>query len=261
MEIQEKEVEAPAETAAPRQIIHLQVAGDFSQEDLAALVAKFQETAMQGGVIATPNNVVANVITTTADIAGTILTPKMTALEIAEIAVDLLNSYDSQTRPELSAVKFSELEDDAKLEILGRIQGILRYGALLRGASNSEESIRDALFTSIVVSLGTKLAAPNMNNLISVTRLAQKEGDEDAEVNFKDLMDGDLFKHGDHKLVVQGSPYVNWIANPLPVVTIDAKVYQEPEPVAPEEVKASRATSKKKVQSKPSNSTAKSRKK
>src|ERR1700756_2878216 len=81
------------EAAIPRQIIHLQVAGDISQEDLVTLITKFQETALQGGVIATQNNVVANVIQTT-DLAGTILTPKMMALEIAVVVVEALRGFD-----------------------------------------------------------------------------------------------------------------------------------------------------------------------
>jgi hypothetical protein len=156
---------------------------------------------------------------------------------------------------------FAQFEEEAKLEILERIQFILRFGSLPKGTEGRDEATRDALFESVTRSLGSKLTAPSLDNLITVTRIAQKEGDEDFDVNFKDLVMGDIFKHGDHKLVAQSNPYVNWIANPLPIVTIDAKVYQEPELVNPEEAKATSKPSKKKVQSKPSNSTARNRKK
>jgi hypothetical protein len=259
MENQENEV-----SATPRQMIHLKVAGEVSQEDLLTLITQFQETALQGGVIATPNNVVADVITTTSDVSGLILTPKMTAVEIAAVVVDVLQGFDIAQGNEPSPADFGEplptfaqFEEEAKLEI----QFILRFGSLPKGTEGRDEATRDALFESVTRSLGSKLTAPSLDNLITVTRIAQKEGDEDFDVNFKDLVMGDIFKHGDHKLVAQSNPYVNWIANPLPIVTIDAKVYQEPELVNPEEAKATSKPSKKKVQSKPSNSTARNRKK
>lgn len=249
MEIQEQEV------AAPRQLIHLKVAGDYTQEDLANLITQFHQTALEGGVIATPNNVVAEVIQTT-DLAGLILTPKLTAVEIAAVAVDVLNGFDNTTSP-----AFAEFDHDAQLEILHRVQSILRFGSFTTVADDASSATRDSLFEAVVRSLGKKLTQPSVENLITVTRIAQKEGDEDFDVNFKELVAGDIFKHGEGTFVAESNPYINWIANPVPVVTIDAKVYQAPEPVAPEDIKATSKPSKKKVQSKPSNSTAKARKK
>jgi hypothetical protein len=244
-----------------RQMIHLQVSGEHSQEDLVSLLTQFQETLKDSGVIATPNNVVASVIQTTQDLTGMILTPKMTALEIAAVAVDVLNGLDSVTANETSP-KFSELEQDAKFEILKRIQFILRFGSLPRPDVHSvADSTRDALFEAVVRALGSKLTAPSAENLITVTRIAQKEGDEDFDISFKELVQDDVFKHGEGTYIAESNPYVNWIANPLPIITIDAKLYVAPDPVAPEDAKATGKPSKKKVQSKPSNSTAKTRKK
>lgn len=255
------EIQETSPVATTRQMIHLQVAGEHTQEDLVNIISKFQETLQAGGVIATANNVVASVIQTTDDLAGMILTPKMTALEIASIVVDVIRDFDVSQGTEPSA-RFSDIEQDAKLEVMRRIQAVLRFGAFAPSeGSASEELTRDALFMSVVRSLGSKLSAPSLDNLISVTRIAQKEGDEDFDVNFKELVAGDIFKHGEGTFVAESNPYVNWVANPLPVVTIDAKVYQAPEPVAPEDIKATSKPSKKKVQSKPSNSTAKARKK
>jgi hypothetical protein len=62
------------------------------------------------------------------------------------------------------------------------------------------------------------------------------------------------------KLVAQSDPYVNWIADPLPTITLDASGYEEAAPVAPEDVKVS-ASSENHVQSKPSKSKARNRKK
>jgi hypothetical protein len=101
MENQENEV-----SATPRQMIHLKVAGEVSQEDLLTLITQFQETALQGGVIATPNNVVADVITTTSDVSGLILTPKMTAVEIAAVVVDVLQGFDIAQGNEPSPADF-----------------------------------------------------------------------------------------------------------------------------------------------------------
>jgi hypothetical protein len=230
-----------------RQMIHLQVSGEHSQEDLVSLLTQFQETLKDGGVIATPNNVVASVIQTTQDLTGMILTPKMTALEIAAVAVDVLNGLDSVTANETSP-KFSEF--------------ILRFGSLPRPDVHSvADSTRDALFEAVVRALGSKLTAPSAENLITVTRIAQKEGDEDFDISFKELVQDDVFKHGEGTYIAESNPYVNWIANPLPIITIDAKLYVAPDPVAPEDAKATGKPSKKKVQSKPSNSTAKTRKK
>jgi hypothetical protein len=244
-----------------RQMIHLQVSGEHSQEDLVSLLTQFQETLKDGGVIATPNNVVASVIQTTQDLTGMILTPKMTAIEIATVVVDVLNGFDVGQGNDASAT-FAELDDEAKLEILNRIQFVLRFGVLPPVLSEGEEQNRkrDAIFEAVTRSLGSKLTAPNTENLITVIRVAQKAGDEDFQINFKELVQGDIFKHGDDTFLARSNPYVNWIAQPLPVVTIDAELYKAPEPVAPEELKTS-TRSKKKVQLKPSNSPARNRKK
>lgn len=255
MEIQE----TPAATT--RQIIHLQVAGEHSQEDLVTLITQFQQTALEGGVIATPENVIANVIHAPVDLAGMVLTPKMTALEIAAVVVEALRGLDIGQGIQPSPT-FVELEQNAKIEILNRIQFVLRFGALPPLLSEGEEQnkTRDAIFEAVARSLGSKLAIPNEESLITVTRIAQKEGDEDFDVSFKEIVQGDIFKHAGATYLAESNPYMNWIAHPLPVLTLDAKQYQAPEPVAPEDVKQS-APSKKKVQSKPSKSTAKPRKK
>jgi hypothetical protein len=258
MENQEDANKSPA----VRQMIHLQVSGEHSQEDLVSLLTQFQETLKDSGVIATPNNVVASVIQTTQDLTGMILTPKMTAIEIATVVVDVLNGFDVGQGNDASAT-FAELDDEAKLEILNRIQFVLRFGVLPPVLSEGEEQNRkrDAIFEAVVRALGSKLTAPSAENLITVTRIAQKEGDEDFDISFKELVQGDVFKHGEGTYVAESNPYVNWIANPLPIITIDAKLYVAPDPVAPEDAKATGKPSKKKVQSKPSNSTAKTRKK
>jgi hypothetical protein len=237
--------------AATRQMIHLQVAGEHSQDDLVTLITQFQQTLNDGGVIATPSNVVASVIETTGEVAGLVLTPKLSALEIAAIIVESLRGFDIGQGNEASP-SFVEIDQDAKVEILNRIQFILRYGSLLKVSDSTDNATR---------ALGTKLTFPSDKNLITVTRIAQKEGDEDFDVSFKELVQGDIFKHGDGIYIAESSPYVNWIAHPLPIITIDAKVYEAPAPVAPEDVKGKSKPSKKKVQSKPSNSTAKTRKK
>jgi hypothetical protein len=241
-----------------RQMIHLQVSGEFNQDDLVNLIKKFQETAVEGGVIATPSNVTANVITTAEDLSGLILTPKLSALEVAAIAVEALRGYEIGEGGN-SSPTFAELEEAEKVEILNRIQFVLRFG-VMPDIQNSH-SVLDSIFVKVVRALGTKMMAPKTDDLIRVTRIGQKEGDEDFEIGFLELRQGDVFKHGDNTYVTESDPYVNWIANPLPIITIDAKVYEEPAPVAPEDVKATSAGSKKKVQSKPSKSTAKTRKK
>lgn len=240
--------ETPA-VATPRTMIHLQVAGEVSQDDMARILTEFQETLKNGGVIATPANVVANVITATTDLSGLILTPKMTALEIATVVVATLGALESDS------TVFADLDEDAKVEILTRIQQVLRFGGLLE---STDEQLRDALFVAIVRALGSKLATPSTKDLITVTRISQKEGDEDFEVSFGELQQGDIFKHGDALFIAESAPYINWIANPLPIITIDAKLYQSPEAVTSTD--ASEAEEKK-VQSKPSKSTAKARKK
>lgn len=245
--------------ATPRQIIHLQVAGVQSQEDLVNILTQFQETLNNGGIIATQDNVVANVINTTSDLSGMILTPKMTAVELAAVAVDVLNGFE-EAQNNAILPRFDELDQEAKIEILKRIQFILRFGSFQTIADDASSGTRDALFEAVVRSLGSKLTQPSTENLITVTRIAQKEGDEDFEVSFLELVQGDIFKHGEGIFVAESNPYVNWIASPLPIITIDAKLYQAPEQPAPEDVKRSKP-SKKKVQSKPSNSTAKTRKK
>jgi hypothetical protein len=246
--------------AATRQMIHLQVAGEHSQDDLVTLITQFQQTLNDGGVIATPSNVVASVIETTGEVAGLVLTPKLSALEIAAIIVESLRGFDIGQGNEASP-SFVEIDQDAKVEILNRIQFILRYGSLLKVSDSTDNATRDAIFEALTRALGTKLTFPSDKNLITVTRIAQKEGDEDFDVSFKELVQGDIFKHGDGIYIAESSPYVNWIAHPLPIITIDAKVYEAPAPVAPEDVKGKSKPSKKKVQSKPSNSTAKARKK
>jgi hypothetical protein len=251
MEIQEN---VPA---TPRQMFHLQVTGEFNQEEMTNLVTQFHETALQGGVIATPANVVANVITTTSEISGLILTPKLSAIEIAGVVVEALRGLDVGQGNEASPA-FADLDEDAKVEILNRIQHLLRFGSLPAVDGPSAET-RDAIFVSVTRALGSKLVAPNQENLIIVTRIAQKEGDEDFDVSFKDLVQGDIFKHGDATFVAESNPYVNWIANPLPIITLDAKLYQAPEVTSMEMTES--APSKKKVQSASSKSTAKSRKK
>jgi hypothetical protein len=240
------------EVTTPRAMIHLQVAGEHTQEDLVNLITQFQNTWNDSGVIATNNNVVANMIQSDVELSGMILTPKMTALEIATVAVDVLRAFDRSQGRDNSPV-FAELEQAA--------QFVLRYGALPPSEGTAEEHTRDALFVSVVRSLGSKLMIPSMANLINVIRVAQKEGDEDFQISFKDLVAGDIFKHGEGTFVAKSNPYVNWIAQPLPVVTIDAEVYQVSEPVAPEDIKATRKPSKKKVQSTASKSTARTRKK
>jgi hypothetical protein len=254
------ETQANEVAATPRKMFHLQVAGEQTQEDLVNIITQFQETLKTGGIIATPNNVVASVIETTSDLTGMVLTPKMTAPEIAAVVVDVLRGFDIGQGYEASAA-FADLEQDAKLEILGRIQFILRFGALPKGTEGRDEATRDALFEAVARSLGSKLTAPRLDNLIIVKRISQKEGDEDFDVGFNELVKGDIFKHGEGIFVAESNPYVNWVAHPLPIITIDAKLYQAPESVAPEDIKATSKPSKKKVQSKPSNSTAKARKK
>jgi hypothetical protein len=193
------------------------------------------------------------------ELSGMILTPKMTALEIAAAAVDVLRAFDrSQGLDDTTA--FADLEQRAQFEILSRLQFVLRFGALPPSEGTAEEHTRDALFVSVARSLGSKLTSPNVATLIDVIRVAQKEGDEDFQINFKDLVAGDIFKHGEGMFVARSNPYVNWIAQPLPIVTIDAEVYQAPAPIASEDAKAS-APSKKKVQSKTLKSTARTRKK
>ncbi len=248
------------EVAAPREMLHLQVAGNLSQEEMVSLLTQFQATWKDSGVIATTNNVVSNVISPTTELAGMILTPKLTAVEIAEVAVEVLRGFDVGQGNEVATPPFAELSQDAQNQFLNVIQCILRFGGLPPTDADIDGKTRDALVASVVHALGQKLVFPSTENLINVTKVAQKEGDEDFEVSFKDLVAGDVFKHGEGTFVAKSNPYVNWIANPLPIVTIDAATYQAPEPVAPEDVKTSKP-SKKKVQSKASNSTAKTRKK
>lgn len=256
----ENEVIDPTAGVTTRQMIHLQVAGEISQDDMVLLLSQFQQTLNDNGTIATQNNVVASVIQTTSDLAGLILTPKMTALEVAAIVVEALRGFDIGQGNDPSPA-FAELDQDAKVEILNRIQFVLRYGSLPKVSDDTSNATRDEIFVAVTRALGTKLTAPRADSLITVTRIAQKEGDEDFDVSFKNLVQGDIFKHADAIYSAESGPYVNWVANPLPIITIEAKLYEVPEPVAPEDVKATRKPSKKKVQSKPSNSTAKNRKK
>lgn len=209
---------------ATRQMIHLQVAGDYSQEDLQNLIVQFQASVEQNGIVATPNNVVANVITTTTDLSGLVMTPKMTPVEIATVAVNALNGFEyGQGNP--VSPNFAEMDQEAQIEILRRIQHVLRYGSFRTIADDTSSATRDAIFESVTHSLAAKLIHPSLENLITVTRIAQKEGDEDFDINFKDLVKGDIFKHGDGVFVAESNPYVNWIASPIPQVTIDATPY------------------------------------
>jgi hypothetical protein len=253
MENQEQEV-----AAQPRKMIHLQVAGTHTQEELATLIAEFQKTWADNGIIATPANVVATLIQSTEDLSGLILTPKATYLEVAAGVVSILRAFDVGQGNEPSPL-FFELDQDAQREVLGRIQCVMRFGGLPPSDGNVTEKTRDLIFVESVRALGSNLTAPNGQNSINVVRVAQKEGDEDKEVRFHELVAADIFKHNDQKFIALSDPYVNWVAHPLPVITIDAEVYAAPEPVAPEDVKSCE-TSEKKVQSKPSKSKAKNRK-
>lgn len=245
----------------PRKMIHIQVAGEYTSEDLAKIVQSFMETSLdqKGGVIATPNNVTVNNIEIPEDLSGMILTPKMTAKEVAAVVVSALQGYDVGVGNEPTAA-FSDLEDDAKLEILSRIQFVLRFGGLPVTAEGEKLTVRDSIFVATVNALRTKLASPDSKNIIQVTRIAQKMGDEDQACSFLDIRQGDLFDYQGQRFVAQSDPFINWIADPLPVINLNAEAYTEPEPVAPEEVKAS-ASSKKQVQSKPSKAKVHHRKK
>lgn len=245
----------------PRKMIHIQVAGECTSEELERIVRLFMESTLDpnGSIVATPNNVTVNNVEIPEDLSGMILTPKMTAKEVAAVVVSALQGYDVGVGNEPTAA-FIDLEDDAKLEILSRIQFVLRFGGLPVTDEGEKLSVRDSIFVATVNALRTKLAAPNAKNIIQVTRIAQKEGDEDQVCSFIDLRQGDIFEHQGQRFVAQSDPFINWIADPLPVINLNAEAYKEPDPVAPEEVKAS-ASSKKQVQSKPSKAKVHHRKK
>lgn len=244
----------------PRKMIHIQVAGEYPAEELEKMVRLFMEASLEpNGVVATPENVTVNNVEIAEDLSGMVLTPKMTAKEVASVVVAVLQGYDVGVGNEPTAA-FNDLEDDAKLEILTRIQFVLRFGGLPVTAEGEKLSVRDSIFVATVNSLRTKLALPDGKRVIEVTRIAQKEGEQDAVVSFLDLRQGDIFQYQEMKLVAQSDPYVNWIADPLPTITLDASGYEEAAPVAPEDVKVS-ASSENHVQSKPSKSKARNRKK
>jgi hypothetical protein len=254
MENQEQEV-----AATPRKMLHIQVSGNASQENLATLVSEFQKTWDNNGIIATQDNVAANIIQSNEELAGMILTPKMAIGEVASIVVDVIRAFDIGQGNEPSPL-FVELDQDAQVEVLNRIQCVLRFGALPPSEGGIAEKTRDAIFVATARALGVKLTVPSLDKMINVVKIAQKVGAEDFEVNFSEIGAGDIFKHQDKTFVAESNPYVNWIAQPFPVVTLDAKVYQKPEPVAPEDIKKS-APVEKKVQSKPSKPQTKTRKK
>lgn len=247
--------------AQPRKMIHLQVAGEFTQEDLSNLVQQFHQAHLENGVVATPNNVTASIIETPEQLDGAILTPKMTAKELASVVVAALQGFDVGQGNKPSA-NFADLDAELQAAILQRVQFVLRFGWLPPVFDNSEEQnkTRDAIFEATVRALGGKLAQPDASKTIQVVRHAQKEGDEDAACGFLELAHGDIFSYGDNKFVAESDPYINWIADPLPLITIDAKLYEEPAPVPADEVKAS-APAKKQVQSRTSKSKAHHRKK
>lgn len=244
-----------------RKMTHLQVAGEYTSEELAEVVRLFMETTLDpdGGVVATQNNVTVNNIEIPEDLSGMILTPKMTAKEVASVVVAAIQGYDAGVG-NTPTPAFNDLEDDAKQEILARIQFVLRFGGLPLAENEEKLSVRDSIFIATVNALRTKLVFPDAKNVIQVTRIAQKEGEEDQTCSFIDLRHGDIFNHLGTKLVAQSDPYVNWIADPLPAITLDARAYEEPESVAPEDVKVS-ASAKKQVQSKPSKAKVHHRKK
>jgi hypothetical protein len=226
----------------PRRMLHIQAAGAYTTDDLVALIKNIQETWDAGGIIATPNTVTAQVIESDTDLSGMLLTAKLSAVELASIAVSVLRGFDIGQGNEPSPL-FEELDEQAKAEIMSRIQCVLRLGTLPPNGGDVTEQTRDAIFVATVRALGPKLAAPDMSTMIKVTRVAQKQGDEDSEIMFNELVAGDIFKYqnkdGDFGIFVAASnPYIQWTADPIPVVTIDAKVFT-PDPVAPEEIKVS----------------------
>lgn len=244
----------------PRKMIHIQVAGEYTSEDLSKIVQHFMEASLdsKGGIVATPDNVTVNNIEIPEDLSGMILTPKMTAKEVASVVVSALQGYDVGVGNQPTAA-FNDLEDDAKLEILSRIQFVLRFGGL-PGDDGEKLSVRDSIFVAVVNSLRNKLASPDVKNVIEVTRIAQKEGDEDEVCSFLGIRQGDVFDYQGQRFVAQSDPFINWIADPLPVVNLSAEAYVEQEPVPADEVKAS-APAKKQVQSKPSKAKVHHRKK
>lgn len=232
---------------AQRKMIHLQVSGSYSKEDLENLLKNFQDTYAQSGVIATPSNVVASVIDATPDISGLILTPKVTAIEIAEAIVKVLQAYD-RGNGDKPTQDYADLDKESRVEILNRIQTVLRFGGLPAGDGGL--SPRDHLFIAVVSIFANKLMMPDTSKSIRVTRVAQKEGDQNEEIFFHDLKNGDLFSYDGHMFVANDNPYVNWVADPIPVISIDAEPYVDPAPV-PEHLIKQSTPSEKEVQSVP----------
>lgn len=227
-----------------RTLIHLQVSGDYSQEELSKLVQEFHQTYLEGGAIGTPENVTANLIETDQDLNGLILTPKMTAKELATVVVSALQGFDigQGNKP---TDDFDKLSQEDQAEILAKIQMVMRFGGLPESENNVTARTRDAIFVSVVRALAKKMWIPQLTGIVKVTRVAIKAGEKDEECTILDLKQGDVFKHGEHTLVAQSDPYVNWIADPLPQISLDAKVYEAPQETASKE-------EKKEVQSKPS---------
>lgn len=231
--------------AAKRRMFHLQVAGEYSQEDLSNLVLQFQKTLETDGVIATPNNVTANVIETPEDLSGLILTPKMTAKEVATVAIAAVQGYAHDGPLDNQVKGFAELDAEAQADVLNQLQCVLRFGGL--PPSEDRNSVHDAIFASTVKALANKMAMPDFKKVIEVTRI------NGETCSFLDLVAGDIFTHDDKKFVALSAPYVNWVADPLPIITIDAEYYGENDPAAEEQAEAS-ADQETDVQSKASES-------
>lgn len=246
----------PETPARPRKMLHVQVAGNATQEELETVLKQFHQTWLDNGVIASRENVSASIIELNEEISGTILVPAMTAEHIAYVAHNINRAY-CEAIGEPVPPHWEEADQDMRNSLLRGVLFTLRHNSTpemqheewmktkleqgwklgpVKDAEKKEhpnlvpydqlpqeQRVKDFLFRGVVNSLRWKLAVPNANDTIDVQKIvkgADGEPETTETVKIISLVIGDEFIHQDKRFVVRTLPYINY-ALPIPVWQLD----------------------------------------
>lgn len=263
-QIRSEEAAKPEAYAQPRKFLHVQVAGNPTEDQLETTLKQFHETWQQGGSIATADNVTASIIEINEELSGTILVPTMTAEHIAYVAHNINRAYceaigdpvpphwedadqsikESAVRGVLFALRYNatpEMQHDAWMQT--RIEQGWKYGPVKDEEKKEHPNlvpyselpqaarVKDYLFQATVNALRWKLAVPKTDDTIEVGRVVKgAEGEPDTlePVNILALNVGEIFVHKEKRYVTTSQPYINY-APAIPVWQVDVNEIQSQE--------------------------------
>lgn len=257
--VEQNETQLPPEPvtpAQPRRMLHVQLAGNATQEELETILKQFDATWREGGVIASRDNIIASIIETDLDLSGTILVPAMTAEHIAYVAHNINRVYceaigdpvpphwedadqsikESAVRGVLYTLRHNatpEMQHEAWMKT--RTEQGWKYGPVKDDEKKEHPNlvpynelpqaarVKDYLFQGVVNALRWKLAVPKTDDTISVEKLikgADGNPDSTETVKILTLAIGDEFFHKGKHFVVTSQAYVNY-QQPIPVWQLD----------------------------------------